>query len=159
MTNIKYPPIIYEICLKINPFAQVYSDLNFCFFMITIERLKLQSISDKTHLADYVIDKKYAIYYKSPNELSINDGYFKVPLIYAQEYIEEKMAISPSKFLKKMYYGDVMRNKMLTTNAKIINKVLRKLPMIFPHRQDYLLFNPTIIHEWNKIIEQITQDI
>ena len=159
MTNIKYPPIIYEICLKINPFAQVYSDLNFCFFMITIERLKLQSISDKTHLADYVIDKKYAIYYKSPNELSINDGYFKVPLIYAQEYIEEKMAISPSKFLKQMYYGDVMRNKMLTTNTKIINKVLRKLPMIFPHRQDYLLFNPTIIHEWNKIIEQITQDI
>ena len=61
--------------------------------------------------------------------------------------------------LKKMHYGDVMRNKMLTTNAKIINKVLRKLPMIFPHRQDYLLFNPTIIHEWNKIIEQITQDI
>lgn len=159
MTNIKYPPLIYEICLKINPFAQVYSDLNFCFFMITIERLKLQSISDKTHLADYVIDKKYAIYYKSPNELSINDGYFKVPLIYAQEYIEEKMGISPSKFLKKMYYGDVMRNKMLTTNTKIINKVLRKLPMIFPHRQDYLLFNPTIIHEWNKIIEQITQDI
>lgn len=159
MTNIKYPPLIYEICLKINPFAQVYSDLNFCFFMITIERLKLQSISDKTHLADYVIDKKYAIYYKSPNELSINDGYFKVPLIYAQEYIEEKMGISPSKFLKKMYYGDVMRNKMLTTNTKIINKVLRKLPMIFPHRQDYLLFNPTIIHEWNKIIEQITKDI
>ena len=77
MTNIKYPPLIYEICLKINPFAQVYSDLNFCFFMITIERLKLQSISDKTHLADYVTDKKYAIYYKSPNELSINDGYFK----------------------------------------------------------------------------------
>ena len=159
MTNIKYPPLIYEICLKINPFAQVYSDLNFCFFMITIERLKLQSISDKTHLADYVTDKKYAIYYKSPNELSINDGYFKAIMIYAQEYIEEKMAISPSKFLKKMYYGDVMRNKMLTTNTKIINKVLRKLPMIFPHRQDYLLFNPTIIHEWNKIIEQITQDI
>ena len=159
MTNIKYPPLIYEICLKINPFAQVYSDLNFCFFMITIERLKLQSISDKTHLADYVTDKKYAIYYKSPNELLINDGYFKTIMIYAQEYIEEKMAISPSKFLKKMYYGDVMRNKMLTTNAKIINKVLRKLPMIFPHRQDYLLFNPTIIHEWNKIIEQITQDI
>ena len=159
MTNIKYPPLIYEICLKINPFAQVYSDLNFCFFMITIERLKLQSISDKTHLADYVTDKKYAIYYKSPNELSINDGYFKTIMIYAQEYIEEKMAISPSKFLKKMYDGDVMRNKMLTTNAKIINKVLRKLPMIFPHRQDYLLFNPTIIHEWNKIIEQITQDI
>ena len=159
MTNIKYPPIIYEICLKINPFAQVYSDLNFCFFMITIERLKLQSISDKAHLADYVTDKKYAIYYKSPNELSINDGYFKDIIIYTPEYIEEKMAISPSKFLKKMYYGDVMRNKMLTTNAKIINKVLRKLPMIFPHRQDYLLFNPTIIHEWNKIIEQITQDI
>ena len=159
MTNIKYPPLIYEICLKINPFAQVYSDLNFCFFMITIERLKLQSISDKAHLADYVTDKKYAIYYKSPNELSINDGYFKDIIIYAQEYIEEKMGISPSKFLKKMYYGDVMRNKMLTTNAKIINKVLRKLPMIFPHRQDYLLFNPTIIHEWNKIIEQITQDI
>ena len=159
MTNIKYPPIIYEICLKINPFAQVYSDLNFCFFMITIERLKLQSISDKAHLADYVTDKKYAIYYKSPNELSINDGYFKDIIIYTPEYIEEKMGISPSKFLKKMYYGDVMRNKMLTTNAKIINKVLRKLPMIFPHRQDYLLFNPTIIHEWNKIIEQITQDI
>ena len=159
MTNIKYPPIIYEICLKINPFAQVYSDLNFCFFMITIERLKLQSISDKAHLADYVTDKKYAIYYKSPNELSINDGYFKAIMIYGQEYIEEKMGISPSKFLKKMYYGDVMRNKMLTTNTKIINKVLRKLPMIFPHRQDYLLFNPTIIHEWNKIIEQITQDI
>lgn len=159
MTNIKYPPLIYEICLKINPFAQVYSDLNFCFFMITIERLKLQSISDKAHLADYVTDKKYAIYYKSPNELSINDGYFKAIMIYAKEYIEEKMAISPSKFLKQMYYGDVMRNKMLTTNTKIINKVLRKLPMIFPHRQDYLLFNPTIIHEWNKIIEQITQDI
>ena len=159
MTNIKYPPLIYEICLKINPFAQVYSDLNFCFFMITIERLKLQSISDKAHLADYVTDKKYAIYYKSPNELSINDGYFKDIIIYTPEYIEEKMGISPSKFLKKMYYGDVMRNKMLTTNAKIINKVLRKLPMIFPHRQDYLLFNPTIIHEWNKIIEQITQDI
>ena len=159
MTNIKYPPLIYEICLKINPFAQVYSDLNFCFFMITIERLKLQSISDKTHLADYVTDKKYAIYYKSPNELLINDGYFKTIMIYAQEYIEEKMAISPSKFLKQMYYGDAMRNKMLTTNTKIINKVLRKLPMIFPHRQDYLLFNPTIIHEWNKIIEQITQDI
>ena len=159
MTNIKYPPIIYEICLKINPFAQVYSDLNFCFFMITIERLKLQSISDKAHLADYVTDKKYAIYYKSPNELSINDGYFKDIIIYTPEYIEEKMGISPSKFLKKMYYGDVMRNKMLTTNTKIINKVLRKLPMIFPHRQDYLLFNPTIIHEWNKIIEQITQDI
>ena len=159
MTNIKYPPLIYEICLKINPFAQVYSDLNFCFFMITIERLKLQSISDKAHLADYVTDKKYAIYYKSPNELSINDGYFKDIIIYTPEYIEEKMGISPSKFLKKMYYGDVMRNKMLTTNTKIINKVLRKLPMIFPHRQDYLLFNPTIIHEWNKIIEQITQDI
>ena len=159
MTNIKYPPIIYEICLKINPFAQVYSDLNFCFFMITIERLKLQSISDKAHLADYVTDKKYAIYYKSPNELSINDGYFKDIIIYTPEYIEEKMGISPSKFLKKMYYGDVMRNKMLITNTKIINKVLRKLPMIFPHRQDYLLFNPTIIHEWNKIIEQITQDI
>ena len=159
MTNIKYPPIIYEICLKINPFAQVYSDLNFCFFMITIERLKLQSISDIAHLADYVTDKKYAIYYKSPNELSINDGYFKDIIIYTPEYIEEKMGISPSKFLKKMYYGDVMRNKMLTTNTKIINKVLRKLPMIFPHRQDYLLFNPTIIHEWNKIIEQITQDI
>ena len=159
MTNIKYPPLIYEICLKINPFAQVYSDLNFCFFMITIERLKLQSISDKGHLADYVTDKKYAIYYKSPNELSINDGYFKDIIIYTPEYIEEKMGISPSKFLKKMYYGDVMRNKMLTTNTKIINKVLRKLPMIFPHRQDYLLFNPTIIHEWNKIIEQITQDI
>ena len=159
MTNIKYPPIIYEICLKINPFAQVYSDLNFCFFLISIERLKLQSISDKAHLADYVTDKKYAIYYKSPNELSINDGYFKAIMIYGQEYIEEKMGISPSKFLKKMYYGDVMRNKMLTTNTKIINKVLRKLPMIFPHRQDYLLFNPTIIHEWNKIIEQITQDI
>ncbi len=159
MTNIKYPPLIYEICLKINPFAQVYSDLNFCFFMITIERLKLQSISDKTHLADYVTDKKYAIYYKSPSELSINDGYFKTIMIYAQEYIEEKMGISPSKFLKKMYYGDVMRNKMLTTNTKIINKVLRKLPMIFPNRQDYLLFNPTIIHEWNKIIEQITKDI
>ena len=159
MTNIKYPPLIYEICLKINPFAQVYSDLNFCFFMITIERLKLQSISDKAHLADYVTDKKYAIYYKSPNELSINDGYFKDIIIYTPEYIEEKMGISPSKFLKKMYYGDVMRNKMLTTNIKIINKVLRKLPMIFPHRQDYLLFNPTIIHEWNKIIEQITQDI
>ena len=79
--------------------------------------------------------------------------------ITVQETIEEKMGISPSKFLKKMYYGDVMRNKMLTTNTKIINKVLRKLPMIFPHRQDYLLFNPTIIHEWNKIIEQITQDI
>ena len=159
MTNIKYPPLIYEICLKINPFAQVYSNLNFCFFLISIERLKLESIRDKTHLADYVTDKKYAIYYKSPNELSINDGYFKDIIIYAQEYIEEKMGISPSKFLKKMYYGDVMRNKMLTTNAKIINKVLRKLPMIFPHRQDYLLFNPTIIHEWNKIIEQITQDI
>ena len=159
MTNIKYPPLIYEICLKINPFAQVYSDLNFCFFMITIERLKLQSISDKAHLADYVTDKKYAIYYKSPNELSINDGYFKDIIIYTPEYIEEKMAISPSKFLKKMYYGDVMRNKMLTTNTKIVNDVLRKLPMIFPHRQDYLLFNPTIIHEWNKIIEQITQDI
>ena len=159
MTNIKYPPLIYEICLKINPFAQVYSDLNFCFFMITIERLKLQSISDKAHLADYVTDKKYAIYYKSPNELSINDGYFKDIIIYTPEYIEEKMGISPSKFLKKMYYGDVMRNKMLTTNTKIINKVLRKLPMIFPNRQDYLLFNPTIIHEWNKIIEQITQDI
>ena len=80
-------------------------------------------------------------------------------MIYAQEYIEEKMAISPSKFLKQMYYGDAMRNKMLTTNTKIVNDVLRKLPMIFPHRQDYLLFNPTIIHEWNKIIEQITQDI
>lgn len=159
MTNIKYPPIIYEICLKINPFAQVYSDLNFCFFLISIERLKLKSIRDKTHLADYVTDKKYAIYYKSPNELSINDGYFKDIIIYTPEYIEEKMGISPSKFLKKMYYGDVMRNKMLTTNTKIINKVLRKLPMIFPHRQDYLLFNPTIIHEWNKIIEQITQDI
>ena len=159
MTNIKYPPIIYKIFLEINPFAQVSSGLKFCFFMITIERLKLQSLSDKAHLADYVTDKKYAIYYKSPNELSINDGYFKAPIIYAQEYIEEKMGISPSKFLKKMYYGDVMRNKMLTTNAKIINKVLRKLPMIFPHRQDYLLFNPTIIHEWNKIIEQITQDI
>ena len=26
---------------------------------------------------NYVTDKKYAIYYKSPNELSINDGYFK----------------------------------------------------------------------------------
>lgn len=159
MTNIKYPPLIYEICLKINPFAQFYSDLNFCFFMITIERLKLQSICDKTHLADYVADKKYAIYYKSPNELSINDGYFKTIMIYAKEYIEEKMAISPSNFLKRMYYGDVMRNKMLTTNTKIVNKVLRKLPMIFPHRQDYLLFNPTIIHEWNKMIEQITQDI
>ena len=160
MTNIKYPPIIYEICLKINPFAQVYSDLNFCFFMITIERLKLQSISDKAHLADYVTDKKYAIYYKSPNELSINDGYFKDIIIYTPEYIEEKMGISPSKFLKKMYYGDVMRNKMLTTNTKIINKVLRKLPMIFYHRQDYLLlFNPTIIHKWNKMVEQITQDI
>lgn len=159
MTNIKYPPIIYEICLKINPFAQVYSDLNFCFFMISIERLKLQSISDKAHLADYVSDKKYTIYYKSPNELSINDGYFKAMMIYAQEYIEEKMAISPSKFLKQMYCGDVMRNKMLTTNTKIVNDVLRKLPMIFHHRQDYLLFNPTIIHEWNKIIEQITKDI
>ena len=159
MTNIKYPPIIYEICLKINPFAQVYSDLNFCFFLISIERLKLKSIRDKRHWADYVTDKKYAIYNKSPNELSINDGYFKDIIIYTPEYIEEKMGISPSKFLKKMYYGDVMRNKMLTTNTKIINKVLRKLPMIFPHRQDYLLFNPTIIHEWNKIIEQITQDI
>ena len=159
MTNIKYPPLIYEICLKINPFAQVYSDLNFCFFMITIERLKLQSISDKAHLADYVTDKKYAIYYKSPNELSINDGYFKDIIIYTPEYIEEKMGISPSKFLKKMYYGDVMRNKMLTTNTKIINKVLRKLPMIFPHRQDYLLFNPTIIHKWNRVVERITRDI
>ena len=159
MTNIKYPPIIYKIFLEINPFAQVSSALKFCFFMITIERLKLQSISNNGQVADYVTDKKYAIYYKSPNELSINDGYFKTIMIYAQEYIEEKMGISPSKFLKKMYYGDVMRNKMLTTNTKIINKVLRKLPMIFPNRQDYLLFNPTIIHEWNKIIEQITKDI
>ena len=58
MTNIKYPPIIYEICLKINPFAQVYSDLNFCFFLISIERLKLKSIRDKRLWADYVTDKK-----------------------------------------------------------------------------------------------------
>ena len=159
MTNIKYPPIIYKIFFFFFPLAQVSSALKFCFFMITIERLKLQSISNNGQVADYVTDKKYAIYYKSPNELSINDGYFKAIMIYAQEYIEEKMAISPSKFLKQMYYGDVMRNKMLTTNTKIVNDVLRKLPMIFHHRQDYLLFNPTIIHEWNKIIEQITQDI
>lgn len=160
MTNIKYPPIIYKIVLVINPFAQVSSDLNFCFFMITIERLKLQSISDKRHWADYVINKRYAIYYKSPNELSINDGYFKYPIIYGQEFIEEKMAISPSKFLKQMYYADVTRNNMLTTNTKIVNDALRKLPMIFYHRQDYLLlFNPTIIHKWNKMVEQITQDI
>ena len=160
MTNIKYPPIIYKIFLEINPFAQVSSALKFCFFMITIERLKLQSISNNGQVADYLIDKRYAIYYNSPHELSINDGYFKYPIIYGQEFIEEKMAISPSKFLKKMYYGDVMRNKMLTTNTKIINKVLRKLPMIFYHRQDYLLlFNPTIIHKWNRVVERITRDI
>ena len=159
MTNIKYPPIIYKIFLEINPFAQVSSALKFCFFMITIERLKLQSISNNGQVADYLIDKRYAIYYNSSHELSINDGYFKYPIIYGQEFIEEKMAISPSKFLKQMYYADVTRNNMLTTNTKIVNDALRKLPMIFPHRQDYLLFNPTIIREWNKIIEQITKDI
>ena len=102
MTNIKYPPIIYKIFLEINPFAQVSSALKFCFFMITIERLKLQSISNNGQVADYLIDKRYAIYYNSPHELSINDGYFKYPIIYGQEFIEEKMAISPSKFLRQM---------------------------------------------------------
>ena len=162
MTNIPYPPIIYQIywyCDKL--LERTHPTIN--NFSILIHKLQIKGVSyyDENSL-EYLVTNKYELNHQYINALKLYVKYRRGSIFIPKGFFDQRLAldITPFEFLTYISLNGAYSCGIVTTNVNIVNKILKQLPILLNRRQDIpSLLNPTIIHTWNKMVEHVMKDI